>query len=111
MSLQRFTARIIRAGVNLLKYFAKHLGCRLAGDNWAFPRGFASLLAADDLLISLFEVSLARNPEIGDLPVRGAGVLANFPLVGSYSPSTGKFNIPTFQAPSLAIWMSYTIRL
>jgi hypothetical protein len=78
--------------LNLLKYFAKHLGCRLASDNYALPPSLASSLGTDNL--SPFEVSLARNAELAGFPVRGAGMLHNFPLLGYYSPRTGAVHHP-----------------
>ena len=74
------------------KYFAKHLGCRVASDNYIVPAGFGALLSTDNLLP--FEVSFSRNRELGDLPARGSGVLGNFPLLGTYSHSTGEIRGP-----------------
>jgi 5-methylcytosine-specific restriction endonuclease McrA len=78
--------------LNLLKYFAKHLGCRIASDNYSMPPNLAASLATNDLLP--FEVSLALNPGIGEFPVRGHGVLHNFPLIGMFSPTTGAVHEP-----------------
>lgn len=78
--------------LNLLKYFAKHLGCRVASDNYGLPPNLAASLATDDLLP--FEVSLSRNPELGGHPIRGRGVLHNFPLIGMFSPTTGAIHDP-----------------
>lgn len=73
--------------LNLLKYFAKHLGCRVASDHYTVPDDLAASFSRDTLFP--FEVSFSRNRELGDLPARGAGVLGNFPLLGRYSPATG----------------------
>ena len=78
--------------LNLLKYFAKHLGCRLAADGYTIPPGLAPSLATSDL--SPFEVSLARNAEIAGVAARGLGVLHNFPVFGNYSPGTKEVHQP-----------------
>jgi hypothetical protein len=72
--------------LNLLKYFVKHLGCRLASEGHSLPEDYAALIAKTDL--TPFEVSLARNAEIAGARVRSAGVLHNFPTVGMLSPGT-----------------------
>jgi hypothetical protein len=76
----------------LLRYFAKHLGCRIASDRYAVPPGLAPSLATTDL--RPFEVSFARNRTLGDVSARGSGILGNFPLFGRYSPSTGNVSSP-----------------
>jgi hypothetical protein len=79
--------------LNLLKYFAKHLGCRIASDDYSLPSNLGtSLLVGEDL--APFEVSLARNPELAGAPIRGHGVLHNFPLIGMASPTTGAVHEP-----------------
>jgi hypothetical protein len=78
--------------LNLVKYFAKHLGCRLAADGYTIPPSLPPSLAADDL--SPFEVSFARNAEIAGVAARGFGVLHNFPVLGNYSPTTKEVHQP-----------------
>jgi hypothetical protein len=73
--------------LNLLKYFAKHLGCRIASENFTLPQNLALSLTTGDL--RPFEVSFSRNSEIKGYPLRGTGVLHNFPTFGRYSPDTG----------------------
>jgi hypothetical protein len=72
--------------LNLMKYFIKHLGCRLASDRYSIPAGFASILCAQD--VKPFEMTFARSHMLGDLPARGHGILANYATFGTYSPST-----------------------
>ncbi len=77
---------------NLVRYFAKHLGCRIASESHAMPPGLvASLKAAD---ARPFDVTLARNSKIAGYPMRGTGVLHNFPTLGHYSPTTGEVHGP-----------------
>jgi hypothetical protein len=78
--------------LNLLKYFAKHLGCRIASDDYGLPPNLAASLASDDL--APFEISFSRNAELAGFPVRGPGTLHNFPLIGMTSPTTGKVHHP-----------------
>jgi hypothetical protein len=78
--------------LNLIRYFAKHLGCRIASDNYSLPPNLGTSLAGDDL--APFEVSFARNPELAGAPIRGRGVLYNFPLIGMASPTTGVVHEP-----------------
>jgi len=53
---------------NLVRYFAKHLGCRIASENYTMPPGLvASLTAAD---ARPFEVTLAL-PRLGHLHAKG----------------------------------------
>lgn len=90
-------AEIYGAGVsddvlNLLKYFAKHLGCRIASDDYSVPSKLAPSLAGTDL--APFEVSLSRNDEMSSLSARGPGALGNFPLIGTYSPASGEISAP-----------------
>jgi hypothetical protein len=73
--------------LNLLKYFAKHLGCRIASDDYISPPNLAPSLAGTNL--APFEVSFARNAEIAGFDVRGMGVLNNFPLMGTVSAAGG----------------------
>jgi hypothetical protein len=80
------------AVLNLLKYFAKHLGCRIASENYSIPPGFAASMATEEL--SPFGVSLSRNSQVKGFPVRAPGMLHNFPTIGSYSPSTGEVHAP-----------------
>ena len=78
---------------NLLKYFAKHLGCRLAADDYTVPSELVASLASGDM--GRFEVSLSRNNQTGSLPIgRGPGILHNFPLIGSYSRSLDEVHGP-----------------
>jgi hypothetical protein len=77
---------------NLIRYFAKHLGCRIASDNYSMPPGLVALMNGGDL--SLFGVTLSRNAEIAGAPIRGAGVLHNFPTLGFYSPKIGETHGP-----------------
>jgi hypothetical protein len=72
--------------LDLTKYFVKYLGCRLASEGCEIPAGLSASLGSTDL--RPFEVSLARNRLLGDAPVRGRGVLGNFPTFGTYSIST-----------------------
>lgn len=77
---------------NLVRYFAKHLGCRIASENYTMPPGLvASLTAAD---ARPFEVTLARNSEIAGHSVRGIGMLHNFPTLGYYSPTIKEVHGP-----------------
>jgi hypothetical protein len=90
-------AEIYGAGVedgvlNLLKYFAKHLGCRIASDDYTMPQTLAPSLATADL--KPFEVTFARSAEVADFPMRGRGVLHNFPLMGMISPKTSEVQHP-----------------
>jgi hypothetical protein len=73
---------------NLVRYFVKHLGCRIANENYTMPRGLVSSLTAMDA--RPFEVTLTRNSEIAGYPICGAGALHNFPTLGLYSPTTGE---------------------
>jgi hypothetical protein len=78
---------------NLLKFFAKHLGCRLAADDYAVPSELVALLASGNM--GRFEVSLSRNCQTGSLAIgRGPGILHNFPLIGTYSRSSGEVHAP-----------------
>jgi hypothetical protein len=72
--------------LNLLKYFVKHLGCRLLSEGQAVPPGLGASLAKDDL--APFEISLARNAELAGGPFRGSGALHNFPTTCMLSPAT-----------------------
>ena len=78
--------------LNLCKYFVKHLGCLLASDGYYIPPDLAPSLWMDDL--APFEISFARSSVLGNLPARGPGVLGNFPLIGSYSISSGTVRAP-----------------
>lgn len=78
--------------LNLLKYFAKHLGCRIASDNYLMPPKLAPSLNMNELMP--FEVSFSRNSQFNHLPARGPGILANFPLLGMYSPSKDEVHSP-----------------
>jgi hypothetical protein len=78
--------------LNLLKFFAKHLGCRIASAHHTMPPNFAASLATADL--TPFEVSFARNAIIPGLGVRRPDVLHNFGLVGSFSPSKNVVSYP-----------------
>ena len=78
--------------LNLIKYFAKHLGCRIASENWELPAGLVPSLAAESL--APFEISLSRNSEVGGYPVRGLGTLHNFPALAHHTPSTGEVRAP-----------------
>ena len=78
--------------LNLQKYFVKHLGCRVASDHYQVPPGLAPSLCADDL--KPFEISFARSRQLGELPARGPGILANYALFGTYSNSRGEVNGP-----------------
>ena len=73
---------------NLVRYFAKHLGCRIASENYTMPPGLVLSLTAAD--VRPFEVTLSRNSEVAGCPVRGPGTLHNFPTLGLYSPTTGE---------------------
>jgi hypothetical protein len=73
---------------NLVRYFAKHLGCRIASENYTMPPGLGSSLTAADA--RPFEVTLSRNSELAGYLMRGAGILHNFPTLGLYSPTTGE---------------------
>jgi len=76
-----------------VRYFAKHLGCRIASENYTMPPCLvASLTAAD---ARPFEVTLARNSKIAGYPVRGRGVLHNFPTLG-HSPIPTSFAASCF---------------
>jgi len=75
-----------------LKYFAKHLGCRVASDDYTLPPNLATSLSGADL--KPFEASFARNAGIADFDVRGMGVLHNFPLIGTVSPPDGAVHCP-----------------
>jgi hypothetical protein len=77
---------------NLMKCFAKHLGCRIASENYTMPSNLASSLKTADL--RPFEVSLTRNSQVVGYSMRGPGVLHNFPTLGRYSPSTGDVHAP-----------------
>lgn len=72
--------------LDLTKYFVKHLGCRLASEGFEIPSGLSASLGSTNL--RSFEVSLARNGLLGDEPVRGPGVLGNYPTFGTYSISS-----------------------
>jgi len=78
--------------LNLLKYFAKQLGCRIASDDYGLPTNLAASLATGD--ITPFEVSFSRNAELAGFPMRGRGMLHNFPLIGMASPTTGAVHHP-----------------
>lgn len=78
--------------LNLLKYFAKHFGCRLAGEGSPVPIALACSLSVEDL--RPFEVSFTRSNGTKGLPVRGPGILANFPVFGRWSNSTGEASGP-----------------
>lgn len=78
--------------LNLCKYFVKHLGCRLASDQYQIPPELASSLWANDL--GSFEVSCSRSRVLGKLAARGPGILGNFPLLGTYSSSSGTVRGP-----------------
>jgi hypothetical protein len=78
--------------LNLKKYFMKHLGCRLASDRYAIPAGFAASLWTQD--VAPFEITFARSQQLGELPVRGPGILANYPTFGTYSPSAQQVRGP-----------------
>jgi hypothetical protein len=82
-----------RTGVsNLLKFFIKHLGCRIATDNFTLPSALASCLSGSTF--APFEVTIARNRELHGYAIRGPGVLGNYALLGSYSPSSGRVGAP-----------------
>jgi hypothetical protein len=70
---------------NLVRYFAKHLGCRIASENYTMPPGLVSSLTVADP--RPFEVTLSRNSEVAGYPLRGPGTLHNFPTLGLYSPT------------------------
>lgn len=78
--------------LHLCKYFVKHLGCRLASDQYQIPPELPSSLWADDL--GSFEVSCARSRVLGPFAARGPGILGNFPLLGTYSSSSGTVRGP-----------------
>jgi hypothetical protein len=69
-----------------VRYFAKHLGCRIASENYTMPPGLVSSLTGADA--RPFEVTL--HSEIAGYPMRGTGALHNFPTLGLYSPTTGE---------------------
>ena len=71
--------------LNLQRYFIKHLGCRLASDRYEIPAGFAQSLWTAPVLP--FSISLARSRVLGEIPVRGPGILGNHALFGTYSQS------------------------
>jgi hypothetical protein len=82
-----------RTGVsNLLKFFIKHLGCRIATDNFTLPSALAASLSGSTF--APFEVTIARNRELHGHAIRGPGVLGNYALFGSYSSSTGRVGTP-----------------
>src|SRR5262245_22852331 len=78
--------------LNLLKYFAKHLGCRIASNDIVVPPAFVAML--DSSAMPQFYVTLSRNAEIKGIPIRGGDALHNFPFLARYSPSSGDVRPP-----------------
>jgi hypothetical protein len=84
---------------DLLRYFVKLLGCRLASDENGFPlpAELVQALSRDDL--TPFGVSFSLNPSyLGVLKpglkpgLRARGIAGNYTLWSSYSRTTGKIN-------------------
>jgi hypothetical protein len=85
--------------LNLVKYFAKHLGCRVASNGAAVPADFVAMMNANEM--PEFQVTLSRNElfadlpsHVGERPIRTTGILHNLPFRGRYSAATGSITPP-----------------
>jgi hypothetical protein len=78
--------------LNLLKYVAKHFGCRVVAEGSPLPPDLAGSLKRDDL--SSLSISFNSSTTWGDFPVRGT--VGNYPVGGVISRSTGGVASPRY---------------
>jgi hypothetical protein len=78
--------------LNLLRYVAKHFGCRTVAEGSPLPPDLAISLERDDL--SPFTVSFSASATWGHLPIRGT--VGNYPVFGVISRSTGEVASPRY---------------
>jgi hypothetical protein len=82
-----YGATATAASLNLLRYFAKLLGCRIVDSGNPVPAGLQLVFTVGDT--RPFAVSFAANgTSLGGLPIRGGGVLGNYPVIGMYHRAT-----------------------
>jgi hypothetical protein len=78
--------------LSLLRYVAKHFGCRIVHEGSPLPSDLAAALGRDDL--SPFTVSFNVSATCGDFPIRGT--VGNYPVVSVISRVTGEVNSPKY---------------